>query len=212
MKKLCICACLLGLATGVLPAESFLLFGGSFGYTSQNTAALDPWSATSLGVFGQSYFDSNGPLGSYTAATVGLVVGSQSNGTSLDPTQYQTFSLNILSGIGYRVALGGLTAIAGAGLYIGSTSLSAVNASLSSYVAGGVGAGIGASLLYSLAYNWGIGLNVNASYYFTIPGDVVSTLSPSGFTVFGGIGMIYFYQPATDMGSAASFFSGQPAS
>lgn len=205
VKKPWILVCLLASATSALPAEAIVLFGGSMGYASQNTAAMHPWSATSLGLLEQSYFDMTTSFGLYNAATIGFIIGSQDNGVALDPGQYQTLSLNILLGIGYKIAFAtSLTAVAGAGLYFGSNSLNAINYTLSSYQAGGVGAGVGISLLYSLTFNWGIGANVNAAYYFMIPGDVAPTMSPSGISVFGGIGITFFYQPTRDFGSGVS--------
>ncbi len=109
MKRRWTLACLLVIAAGALPAEPILLFGGSFGYASQDTAAMQPWSATSVGLFAQSYVDLTATVGLYSAATIGFIVASQDNGIALDPGQYQTFSLNVLLGVGYRIAWGRLT-------------------------------------------------------------------------------------------------------
>ncbi len=159
---------------------------------------MHPWSATSLGVFGQSYIDLTAALGLYSAAAIGFVVASQDNGITLDPGQYQTFSLNVLLGIGSRITLGSLTGIAGAGIYFGSISLNAVNYNTyASYDAGGAGAGVGVSVAYSLSHNWGIGANVNAAYYFSLPSSSAPTMAPSGISVFGGLGVSYFYHPGS---------------
>ncbi|MGA2640563.1 MAG: hypothetical protein ABSG21_06625, partial [Spirochaetia bacterium] len=116
-------------------------------------------------------------------------------------------SLNVLLGIGYKLSLGRLIGMAGAGLYLGSNTLQAVNDTLSSYAAGGVGGGIGASLLYSLTYNWGIGANVNFAYYFTIPSDSAPTMAPTGISIFGGIGITLFLRSAPDFSSGVSRLS-----
>ena len=205
MNKLWVVICLFASTTSALPAEPIVLFGGSMGFASQDTVAMHPWSATSLGLFEQAYFDLAGSFGLYNAATIGFIVASQDNGVALDPGQYQTLSLNILLGIGYQMAFApSLIAVAGAGVYFGSSSLNSVNDTLSSYQAGGVGAGVGISLLYSLTFNWGIGANVNAAYYFTIPGEVAPTMSPSGISVFGGIGITFFYKSTREFGPGVS--------
>jgi len=198
------------LPLGTLCADAFVLLGGSMGYTSQNTAAMHPWSATSLGLSEQSYLAMDGSTGLYSAAAIGFIIRSQDNGIMLDPGQYQTLSLNILLGIGYKLSLDRLIGIAGAGLYFGSNTLQAENGTLSSYDAGGVGGGIGASLLYSLAYNWGIGANVQVAYYFMIPSDTNPTMSPTGISIFGGIGVIFFLRSTPDLGSGISRFRTMP--
>jgi hypothetical protein len=207
LKRRGILACMFLIAVSALPAEPVLLFGGSFGYASQDTVAMQPWSATSLGVFLQSYLDFTPAFGLYSAATIGFIIASQDNGVALDPGQYQTFSLNALLGIGTRIALGRLTGIAGAGIYFGSSSLSAIDYNtFSSYYAGGAGAGFGVSIAYSLSYNWGIGANVNAAYYFTLPSNSPPTMAPSGFSVFGGVGVTYFYHSTANFEPGVSRF------
>jgi hypothetical protein len=111
--------------------------------------------------------------------------------------QYQSLSLDVLLGMGFKLAMApALTGIAGAGIYMGTHLLNSGNHSLSSYYAGGFGAGVGASLLYSLSYNWGIGLNVNVAYSFANPGDSALTMSQNGLSVFGGIGLSYSFYPS----------------
>ena len=204
MNKNCALLCLLVTAAAALPAESILLAGGSAGYVSQSTSAMHPWSAVSLGVAAQFYNDLASRLGLYSVATIGFIVGSQDNGIALDPGQYQTISLNVLLGAGYRMRLSRVTCIVGAGVYFGVNDLNSLNNTSSSYSAGGVGGGIGASLIYSLSYNWGVGANVNAAYYFMIPGESAPTLAPSGISLFGGVGIAYFFQPAPRLGSGVS--------
>jgi hypothetical protein len=175
---------------------------------SQADSAANPWSAVSIGFLAQSSVDLSPTFGLYSAAAIGLVVRSQDGGILLDAGQYQTLSLNLLVGIAYKVTLDNLTGTAGAGFYFGSTMLNASNNSLSSYDAGGPGAGIGVSVLYSPAFsNWGIGANVNAAYYFTIPGSSAPTMAPSGFVVFGGVGVVLYYQPGAGLPPAVSRFS-----
>jgi hypothetical protein len=196
MKKLLILICLLASATRALPASAIWLFGGGMGYTNQNTAAMHPWSATSIGVMEQSYFDVSETLGVFTAATLGFMVNSQDNGAALDIGQYQAFAVNVLLGIGLRIPLTpALTTIGGAGIYMGSAMLTASNQTLSSYYAGGFGAGIGLSLMYSLSINWGIGVNINAAYSFANPGDAAPTMAANGVHLFGGIGVTWFSYP-----------------
>lgn len=209
MIKLRLLACVLAFASGTvpagtLPAEPLLLLGGSAAYASQDDAAAHPWSATSLGLFEQSYIDVSPSFGIYTAATIGFVVRSQDNGNSLDVGQYQTLSLNVLLGVGYRMAFAKWTGVAAAGISLGSTALNASNSTLSSFNAGGAGAGIGASLVYALTYSWGIGANVNTAYYFAIPGNVVPTMAPSGISVFGGIGVVFFFRTGARLPPAVS--------
>jgi hypothetical protein len=204
MKRDCILAYLLAVAAVALPAESFLLLGGSIGYVSQNTAAMHPWSATSLSLMEQSSIDLTESFGMYSAATIGFIIGAQDNGIVLDPGQYQTISLNVLLGVGWSIALERLTGVAGVGVYFGSNTLNSSNNTFSSYAAGGVGGGIGASLIYSLSYNWGVGANVNAAYYFMIPGEIAPAMAPSGVSVFGGIGFVYFFRSTRYTGSGVS--------
>jgi hypothetical protein len=209
MKRLWILSCMLAIAVGSLSAEPFLLLGGSMGYTSQNDAAQHLWSAASVGLLQQSYVDLTPAFGLYSAATIGFIIQSQDNGIALDVGQYQTFGLNILLGIGYRMAFEKLTGLAAAGVYFGSTMLNATNYSLSSFDAGGAGVGIGASLLYSPAFNWGIGANVNAAYYLMIPGNAAPTMAPSGISVFGGLGVVFFYQSNANLPSGVTRFSSE---
>ncbi|MGA2477148.1 MAG: hypothetical protein ABSG63_00170 [Spirochaetia bacterium] len=200
MKKLLIAVSLFAAAAGTLSANAIWLFGGGVGYTNQATAGGHPWSASSLGLMVNSYFDVNGSLGVYSAATIGFMAGAQDNGTTLNVAQYQNIGLNILLGVGYRMPLTpGLTAIGGAGMYLGSATLAANNQTLSSYFAGGFGAGIGLSLLYAISMNWGIGVNINAAYSFANPGDVAPTMSPQGIGIFGGIGVTYFAYPVLEV-------------
>jgi hypothetical protein len=197
MKKLLIVSCFLASAASALPASAVWLFGGGIGYTNQDTAAAHPWSAASLGVMEQSYFNVSETLGVYTAATFSFVVSSHDGGAALDIGQYQAVAVNVLLGIGYQtMLLPSLTAIGGAGIYLGSTTLTAGNQTLSSYYAGGFGVGIGLSLLYSISLNWGIGANINAACSFVNPGDTAPTMAANGFSVFGGIGVSYFFTPA----------------
>jgi hypothetical protein len=206
MKKLVIASFLLIAAAFILPANSILLFGGSMSYTNQNTAGGQPWSETSVGVMLQSYFDVSDTLGIYSAATLGFPVGAQESGASLNIGSYQGIGLNILLGVGYRMTITPwLTAIGGAGMYLGSATLAASNQSLSSFYAGGFGAGIGLSLLYSLSMNWGIGINVNAAYSFANPGDVAPTMAPNGIGLFGGIGVTYFSYPVLEVPTYSRF-------
>jgi hypothetical protein len=196
VKKPLILFFLLAFAAQALIAGGMLLVGGSMGYASQNTAAGHPWNATSFGLLAQTYVDISETLGLYTAASLGLVTRAQDNGISLDTGQYQTLSLNALFGPGYKLFLTpSLIGIAGAGIYIGSNMLSGGSQSLSSYYAGGFGVGAGISLLYRLSFNFGFGANVNAAYSFANPGDVTSTMSPNGLSVFGGIGVCFFFYP-----------------
>ena len=95
----------------------------------------------------------------------------------------------------------------GAGFYFGTNTLSASDNTLSSYPAGGVGGGVGASFVYALSYTWGIGANIDAAYYFAIPGAAPSTMGPSGFCLFGGLGVVYYLRPAADLGPSVSPFS-----
>jgi len=193
-----IICCILVLAAGALPAEPFLLLGGSAGFVSQNDEAMNPWSAVSLGVAEQSYVDLTPTFGLYSAAALGFVIRSQDNGIVLNVGQYQTMSLNVLLGVGYRMTFEKLTGVAGAGIYFGSTMLTAGNYSLSSIAAGGAGVGIGASLMYSPMFTWGIGANVNAAYYLTIPGNAAPTMASSGVSIFGGFGVVFFFGSRAD--------------
>ncbi len=205
MNRRGILACLLLLAARAALADPILMFGGSFGYASQDTVAMQPWSATSLGLFVQSYLDLSPAFGLYSAATIGFIVASQADGVALDPGEYQTFNLNALLGVGSRIDFGRLTGVAGAGIYVGSRSLNAVtNSSLSSYYAGGVGGGLGVSFAYAISRSWGVGANVNAAYYFAIPGNTAPTMAPTGFSIFGGIGVTYFPHQTLDFGPGVS--------
>jgi hypothetical protein len=196
MRKTLLAALVFFSAMDALPASAIVLLGGSVGYSQQDTAGGHPWSATSVGFMQQSYFDISDFLGVYTAATLGFMVGSQDNGTALNIGQYQGLDLDILLGIGARVPLTPfLTAIGGAGIYMGSATLAAGNQTLSSYYAGGFGAGVGLSLLYALSMNWGIGCNLNAAYSFVNPGDAGLTMSPRGISLFGGIGVTWSPSP-----------------
>ncbi len=195
---------LLFLAAGALSAGPMVLLGGSAAYASQDTEANQPWDAEAVGLAAQSYIDIGPNLGAYTAATIGFVVASHAAGVGLDIGQYQTFSINVLLGIGTEVGFDPLGLVAGAGLYFGANSLNSNNGTLSSYAAGGIGGGIGLSFLYSFSYDWGIGVNVNAAYYFAIPGSSTPTMAASGFSVFGGLGLTYFFHPSTDIGPGIS--------
>jgi hypothetical protein len=195
---------LLAAAAPVLHAQSFVLAGAGAGYVSQPTASLHPWSADSLGLSLHSYNQLTGGFGVYAAAAIGFIAAAQENGVALDPGMYQTSSLEVILGVGTGITLDRMTGVAGAGIYFGTNSLAASDKTLSSYAAGGVGGGIGVSLLYALSYTWGIGVNLNAAYYFAIPGDSPSTMGPSGFCLFGGLGMVYYFRPAADLGPSIS--------
>jgi hypothetical protein len=209
MKKLLTTLGLLAAVTFSLPAGAIWLLGGSMGYTNQATAANHPWSATSLGIMEQSYFDVSETLGVYTAATLGFMAGSQDNGTALDVGKYQGIALNVLLGLGYRLPLTPwLSAIGGAGMYLGSTTLAAADQTLSSYYGGGLGAGVGVSLMYALSLNWGIGVNVNAAWFFANPGDRGATMSASGVSLFGGIGVTWFATPDLEVPRYSRFSTG----
>jgi hypothetical protein len=179
------------------------------GYVSQNDEAMHPWSATSVGLLEQSYIGLTSTFGVYSAATIGFIIHSQDNGIVLDAGQYQTLSLNILLGVGFEMTFEKLTGVAGAGLYFGSTMLNAINSSLSSFGAGGAGVGIGASLMYSPTLKWGIGANVNAAYYLMIPGNAAPTMAPSGIGIFGGLGVVFFYQSNSNLPSGVTRFSSE---
>lgn len=197
---------LLVAAAPAVNAQSFVLAGAGAGFVSQSTASTLPWSADSLGVMLHSYNELAAGVGIYTAAALGFIVASAENGAALDTGQYQTSSLNFILGVGTGLSLGRVTGVVGAGIYFGANALTASNNTLSSYAAGGAGAGIGASLTYALSYNWGVGANVNAAYYFAIPGATASTMGPSGFCLFGGLGVVYYLRPAADMGPSLSRF------
>jgi hypothetical protein len=205
MRRNIILACLLVAVGSALPAESFIFVGAGMGYVSQDTAANRPWSAVPLGLIEQSYNDLTANLGIYSAASIGFLVSSRTDGTGLDLGQYNTFSLNVLLGLGWQIALDKLIATAAAGIYFGADTLSSLSATLSSYTAGGAGGGVGLPLLYSISYNWGLGATVNAAYYFSIPGNTAPTMAPSGFTVFGGVGVSYFFQPSPNLGGISRY-------
>ena len=171
---------------------------------SQPTVSNQPWDAEAAGLALLSYVDVSPYLGAYTAATLGFVVASHAGGAALDVGRYQTFSINALIGIGTAVRFDPLTALAGAGIYLGANSLNSQDSTLSSFAAGGAGAGLGVSLIYSLSYAWGIGVNANAAYYFAIPGNAAPVMAASGFCVFGGIGVTYFFHPGANLGPGVS--------
>lgn len=196
--------CLLAAAAPLLHGQSYLFAGVGTSYASQPTASLNPWGAESLGVSLHSYSEVAAGLGVYAAATLGFIVASQESGGALDTGRYQTASLNFLAGVGTGIVLDRLIGVIGAGFYLGENTLTASDNTLSSYPAGGVGGGIGASVVYALSYSWGLGVNVNAAYYFAIPGTTAETMGPSGFCVFGGIGVVYYLRPATDLGPSVS--------
>jgi hypothetical protein len=199
VKRLLAVAWLLAAVAWGLPASAIWMFGGGAAYTSQATADGRPWDAAAVGFLAQAYLGLGEATGLYAATTLGVVVGSQAHGLSLDIGQYQSMSADVLLGIGTRLTIApGLDATGGAGLYMGTQTLAATNQTLSSYYAGGFGAGVGLSLLYALSLNWGIGLSLNAAYSFANPGDTLPTMAPGGLHVFGGIGVVYYGYAVTE--------------
>jgi hypothetical protein len=204
-------------AAPALHGQSFVLAGAGAGFVSQPTASMNPWSADSLGVILHAYNELAAGVGVYTAAAIGFIVASAENGVALNTGQYQTTSLDFILGIGTGVTLDRLAGVVGAGIYFGTNALGASNNTLSSFSAGGVGGGIGASLVYALSFTWGIGANINAAYYFAIPGATSPTMGPSGFCLFGGIGVVYYFRPSAALGPSVSHYkaerpeTGQPA-
>jgi hypothetical protein len=194
MRRSCLVLCLLAIAAAAISAQPYVLLGAGASFMAQDTDARQPWNAASAGVMVQSLVDVTPNLGIYSAAAIGFVFASRDNGTALDVGQYQTLGLDLLFGIGYRLDLGAVTGVAAAGFYVGSKTLNASDSSLASFAAGGVGGGIGIAVLYSLSESWGIGGNVNAAYYFGIPGNSAPTMAPSGFGLFGGVGVAYFFR------------------
>jgi hypothetical protein len=204
VTRYCILLWLLIPAAPALHGQSFVLAGAGAGFVSQPTASMNPWSADSLGVLLHACNELAAGIGVYTAAAIGFIVASAENGVGLDTGQYQTTSLDLILGVDTGITLDRLTGVVGAGIYFGTNALDASNNTLSSLAAGGVGGGIGASLVYALSSTWGIGANINAAYYFAIPGVTSPTMGPSGFCLFGGIGVVYYLRPAADMGPSVS--------
>lgn len=206
MKKAYLCVFLLALAAGCLRAQPFVLVGAGMGYMDQKTEANQPWNAASAGLMAQTYVDLTPSFGIYTAASVGFVFASRSDESALDVGQYQTVALNLLLGVGLRLPLDPVVGVLGGGIYIGSTTMDASGNTLSSIAAGGVGAGVGMSVLYSLTESWGIGANLNAAYYFGIPGNSAPTMAPSGLGLFGGLGVVYIFRAEPILGPGLSPF------
>ena len=67
-----------------------------------------------------------------------------------------------------------------------------------------MGAGAGISVLYPLSESWGIGINLNAAYYFGIPSSSAPTMAPSGLGLFGGFGVVYIFRATPILGPGLS--------
>lgn len=132
MKRLLILFCLLVLSASALPAQGMAIavLGAWTGYASQDTAAGNPWNASSGGIFmsGHTYWPGS-PFVMYWAAMFGGVLDSKDNGNAIDLGQYRALvfpfptNIDVLWGFGYRLPLGNpWTAVLAAGFYMGGTA------------------------------------------------------------------------------------------
>jgi hypothetical protein len=178
-------------------ADRVALIGGSIGYVSQETTAGQAWDAVSASVLWSGYISVADPIGIYEAVTVGTVLSTTLNGVAINQSLYEMpISINVLAGLGYSIPIGQMfSALVGAGLYYGATSLTPVNYSTSIYrFPGGVGIGAGGSFMYLFAPQIGIGADLNVAYSFLAnPFDYNNTMSPGGLSVFGGVGIVFWY-------------------